>query len=147
IGLPPSPEEAAQFLTDEAPGSYERMIDRLLASPQYGERWGRHWLDVAGFTESAGILNEDKVLPLAWRYRDYVIRAFNNDKPYDRFLLEQIAGDELTDYWAAFENEERLPDDVVEGIIATGFLRTAAEPAGFQRDQERRRPVLLSDDF
>jgi len=129
IGLPPSPEEVAQFLADEAPGSYERMIDRLLASPQYGERWGRHWLDVAGFTESAGILNEDKVLPLAWRYRDYVIRAFNNDKPYDRFLLEQIAGDELTDYWAAFENEERLPDDVVEGIIATGFLRTAADPS------------------
>lgn len=129
IGLPPTPEEVEAFLADNAPGSYDRMIDRLLASPQYGERWGRHWLDVAGFTESAGILNEDKVLPLAWRYRDYVIRAFNNDKPYDRFLQEQIAGDELTDYWMAFENEERLPDEVVEGIIATGFLRTAADPS------------------
>ncbi|NQV28714.1 MAG: DUF1553 domain-containing protein [Rhodopirellula sp.] len=129
IGLPPTPEEVERFLADVTPGSYERMIDRLLASPQYGERWARHWLDVAGFTESAGILNEDRVLPLAWRYRDYVIRAFNSDKPYDRFLQEQIAGDELTDYWTAFENEERLPDDVIEGIVATGFLRTAADPS------------------
>jgi hypothetical protein len=130
IGLPPTPEEVDRFLADDdRPGSYDRMVDRLLASSQYGERWGRHWLDVAGFTESAGILNEDKVLPLAWRYRDYVIRAFNSDKPYDRFLQEQIAGDELTDYWTAFENEERLPDDVIEGIIATGFLRTAADPS------------------
>jgi hypothetical protein len=129
IGLPPTPEEVERFLSDDQPDSYWRMIDRLLASPQYGERWARHWLDVAGFTESAGILNEDKALPLAWRYRDYVIRAFNNDKPYDRFLQEQIAGDELTDYWTAFENEERLPADVVEGIVATGFLRTAADPS------------------
>jgi hypothetical protein len=129
IGLPPTPEKVERFLSDNQPESYERMIDRLLASPQYGERWARHWLDVAGFTESAGILNEDRALPLAWRYRDYVIRAFNYDKPYDRFLQEQIAGDELTDYWTAFENEERLPDDVVEGIIATGFLRTAADPS------------------
>jgi hypothetical protein len=129
IGLPPTPDEVERFIADDGPGAYERMIDRLLASPQYGERWARHWLDVAGFTESAGILNEDRALPLAWRYRDYVIRAFNSDKPYDRFLQEQIAGDELTDYWAAFENEEQLPDDVVEGIIATGFLRTAADPS------------------
>jgi len=129
IGLPPVPEEVEQFIADDRPGAYERMIDRLLASPQYGERWARHWLDVAGFTESAGILNEDRALPLAWRYRDYVIRAFNSDKPYDRFLQEQIAGDELTDYWSAFENEDELPDEVVEGIIATGFLRTAADPS------------------
>lgn len=129
IGLPPSPEEVKQFIADAGPGSYERMIDRLLASPQYGERWARHWLDVAGFTESAGILNEDRALPLAWRYRDYVIRAFNNDKPYDRFLQEQIAGDEVTDYWTAFENEDELSEEVVEGIIATGFLRTAADPS------------------
>lgn len=129
IGLPPTPAEVDQFIADDGPGVYERMIDRLLASPQYGERWARHWLDVAGFTESAGILNEDRALPLAWRYRDYVIRAFNSDKPYDRFLQEQIAGDELTDYWAAFEDEDRLPDYVVEGIIATGFLRTAADPS------------------
>ncbi len=129
IGLPPTPAEVDRFIANAGPGAYERMIERLLASPQYGERWARHWLDVAGFTESAGILNEDRALPLAWRYRDYVIRAFNSDKPYDRFLQEQIAGDELTDYWAAFESEERLPDYVVEGIIATGFLRTAADPS------------------
>jgi hypothetical protein len=129
IGLPPSPEEIEQFLGDDRPGDHTRMIDRLLASPHYGERWARHWLDVAGFTESAGILNQDLRLPLAWRYRDYVIRAFNNDKPYDRFLQEQIAGDELTGYWKAFETSEQLPDDVVEGIIATGFLRTAADPS------------------
>lgn len=129
IGMPPTPEEVERFLCDDQPDSFGRMIARLLASPQYGERWARHWLDVAGFTESAGILNEDKALPLAWRYRDYVIRAFNSDKPYDRFLQEQIAGDELTNYWTAFENDHRLPDDVVEGIIATGFLRTAADPS------------------
>lgn len=129
IGLPPTPAEVDRFIANAGPGAYERMIERLLASPQYGERWARHWLDVAGFTESAGILNEDRALPLAWRYRDYVIRAFNSDKPYDRFLQEQIAGDELTDYWAAFEGKERLPDYVVEGIIATGFLRTAADPS------------------
>ena len=129
IGLPPTPEEAEWFLADTRPDSYERLVDRLLADPRYGERWGRHWLDVAGFAESAGILNEDRALPLAWRYRDYVIDAFNKDKPYDRFLQEQIAGDELTGYWSAFETTDRLPDDVVEGIIATGFLRTAADPS------------------
>ncbi len=126
-GLPPSPESVEQFLGDDHPLAYERMIDRLLASPRYGERWARHWLDVAGYADSAGILSEDRPLPLAWRYRDYVIRAFNSDKPYDRFLQEQIAGDELTDYWTAYETMDRLPDDVIEGIIATGFLRTAAD--------------------
>lgn len=129
IGLPPSAAEVRTFLADDRPEAYERMVDRLLASPHYGERWGRHWLDVAGYAESAGILNEDRPLPLAWRYRDYVIQSFNNDKPYDRFLQEQIAGDELTEYWAAHDNLDRLPDDVVDGITATGFLRTAADPS------------------
>ncbi len=129
IGLPPSPDEVERFDNDQSPDAYARMIDRLLASPHYGERWARHWLDVAGYTESAGILNEDRRLALPWRYRDYVIRAFNSDKPYDRFLLEQIAGDELTDYWTAYENMERLPEEVIEGITATGFLRTAADPS------------------
>jgi len=129
LGLPPSPTEVEQFLEDDRPDAHERMIDRLLASPHYGERWGRHWLDVAGYADSAGILNEDRPLQLTWRYRDYVIRAFNDDKPYDRFLQEQIAGDELTNYWDAFENLDRLPDRVVEGLTATGFLRTAADPS------------------
>ncbi|MBI1312863.1 DUF1553 domain-containing protein [bacterium] len=128
-GLPPTPQQIEQFISDEAPGAYGRMIERLLASPQYGERWARHWLDVAGYAESAGILNEDRALPLAWRYRDYVINAFNSDKAYDRFLQEQIAGDELTGYWTAEATLDTLPEDVVEGIIATGYLRTAADPS------------------
>ena len=85
------------------------MIERLLASPRYGERWGRHWLDVVRYADTSGYSN-DFERPNAWRYRDYVIRSFNTDKPYDRFIREQIAGDEL------------YPDDP-EAIIATGFLR------------------------
>ncbi len=127
LGLPPSQEDIGRFLGDEHPGAHGRMIDRLLASPRYGERWARHWLDVAGYADSAGVLSEDRPLPLIWKYRDYVVRAFNSDKPYDRFLQEQIAGDELTGYWTAYETQDRLPDDVVEGITATGFLRTAAD--------------------
>jgi len=125
-GLPPTPTEIQQFL-DDGPGAYARMIDRLLQSPHYGERWGRHWLDVAGYADSAGVLSADVPLPLAWRYRDYVTRAFNSDKPYDRFLQEQIAGDELTDYWTAYETMDTLPPEVIEGITATGFLRTAPD--------------------
>ena len=126
-GLPPSPEVIADFLSQPFEQSYPRLIDRLLASPHYGERWGRHWLDIAGYADSAGVLSEDRPLPLAWKYRDYVIRSFNEDKPYDQFLQEQIAGDELTDYWDAFENKEQLPTRVVDGVIATGFLRCAAD--------------------
>lgn len=126
-GLPPTPSEVEAFLADSGEMACERMIDRLLASPHYGERWGRHWLDVAGYADSAGVLSEDRPLPTAFRYRDYVIRSFNADKPYDRFLQEQIAGDELTDYWTAFETMDRLPDDVVDAITATGFLRCAPD--------------------
>ena len=126
-GLPPTPADVSAFLADDSPDAWERLIDRLLASPHYGERWARHWLDVAGWTESAGILSEDRPLPSAWRYRDYVIRSFNSDKPWDRFLQEQIAGDELTDYWTSFETLPQLPEQVIEGITATGFLRTAAD--------------------
>ena len=126
-GLPPSPEVITAFLSQPFEQSYPRLIDRLLASPHYGERWGRHWLDIAGYADSAGVLSEDRPLPLAWKYRDYVIRSFNEDKPYDQFLQEQIAGDELTDYWDAFDNKEQLPTTVVDGVIATGFLRCAAD--------------------
>ena len=127
IGLPPSPDDVREFLAEQDQLAYERLIDRLLASPHYGERWGRHWLDVAGYADSAGVLSEDRPLPTAFRYRDYVIRAFNSDKPYDRFLQEQIAGDELTDYWTAFEKLDRLPDEVVEAVTATGYLRCAPD--------------------
>jgi hypothetical protein len=127
IGLPPTPREVEAFLTDGSPDACERLVDRLLARPEYGERWGRHWLDLAGYADSEGILDADYVRTSAWPYRDYVIRAFNADKPYDRFLTEQLAGDELTDYWTAYQTQPRLPDDVVEGLIATGFLRCASD--------------------
>jgi hypothetical protein len=118
IGLPPSPDEIDLFLSDTSPGAYERLIDRLLASPHYGERWGRHWLDVAGYADSNGIL-VDAPIPEIWKYRDYVIRAFNQDKPYDRFLLEQFAGDELVDWRSADE----MTEEMIECLTATGFLR------------------------
>src|SRR5262249_49823333 len=107
IGLPPTPAEMDAFVTDPSPDAYEKLIDRLLASPHYGERWGRHWLDVGRFAESNGY-EFDEVRPDAWRYRDYVIGSFNADKPYDRFIKEQLAGDEL------------YPDDL-DALVATGF--------------------------
>ena len=93
-GLPPTPAEVAAFLADDSVGAYRAVVERLLDSPRYGERWGRHWLDVTRYADTAGYSN-DFERPSAWRYRDYVIRSFNEDKPYDRFVLEQIAGDEL----------------------------------------------------
>ncbi|MBI1354129.1 MAG: DUF1549 domain-containing protein [Acidobacteria bacterium] len=113
-GLPPTPDEIEAFEADERPDAFERVIDRLLASPAYGERWGRHWLDVARYADSTGA-DEDHRYPHAWRYRDYVIRAFNSDKPYDRFVREQIAGDLLPP-------EDPAEGVNVEGIVATGFL-------------------------
>lgn len=108
-GLPPSPDEVARFINDNSPDAWEKLIDRLLASPHYGEQWGRHWLDVTRYADTSGYSN-DWERSNAWRYRDYVVRAFNNDKPYDRFIMEQIAGDELD------------PNDP-EMLIAVGFLR------------------------
>ncbi len=113
-GLPPTPEEIDRFLREYAAmpqAAYESVIERLLASPQYGERWGRHWLDVARYADSEGY-ESDHIRPYAWRYRDYVVKSFKDDKPFDRFILEQIAGDELTPY-----------SD--ENLIATGFLASA----------------------
>lgn len=94
IGLPPSPDEIAAFETDSSSDAFERVVDRLLDSPHYGERWGQHWLDLTRFSESEGF-EYDRHLPEAWRYRDYVIDSFNRDKPFDRFLIEQVAGDEI----------------------------------------------------
>jgi hypothetical protein len=127
VGLPPSPEEIDAFLADKRGDAYERLIDRLLSSAHYGERWGRHWLDLAGYADSEGILDADYVRSAAWRYRDYVIRVFNSDKPYDRFLQEQLAGDELTDYWTAYRGEKSLSPEVVEAVVATGYLRCASD--------------------
>jgi hypothetical protein len=114
-GLPPTPEDVKQFLADTAPKAYENLVDRLLASPRYGERWGRHWLDVVHYGESHGY-DKDKPRLNAWPYRDYVIRSLNEDKPYSRFVQEQLAGDVL---W---------PDDP-QGVVATGFI--AAGPWDF----------------
>ncbi len=122
-GLPPSPEDVEAYLSDQASGRYERLVERLLASEEYGERWARHWLDLAGYKETEGYGESAPTRHFAWRYRDYVIRALNSDKPYDRFLTEQIAGDELADY----ANGEVTPE-VVERLAATGFMRTAADP-------------------
>ncbi|MBW8884515.1 MAG: PSD1 domain-containing protein, partial [Planctomycetia bacterium] len=108
-GLPPSAADVTAFAADMRPDAYERVVDRLLASPQYGERWARHWLDIVRFAQSNGY-ERDSEKPLAWRYRDYVIRALNEDKPYDQFLIEQLAGDEL----------EPLTDD---SLSATGYYR------------------------
>jgi hypothetical protein len=123
-GLPPEPSEAEEFLGDDSPDAYDRLIDRLLASPRYGERWGRHWLDVAGYADCEGRREQHLPRPFAWRYRDYVIRSFNADKPYDRFLLEQLAGDELADYAHATEITQEIEDN----LVATAFLRMAPDP-------------------
>ena len=97
-GLPPTPEEIDAFLGDTAADAYERMVERYLASPHYGERWGKYWLDAAGYADSNGYFNADTDRPLAYRYRDYVVRSLNEDKPFDRFVREQIAGDELSGF-------------------------------------------------
>lgn len=112
IGLPPTPEEVEAFVQDNSPGAYEAVIDRLLASPHYGERWGRHWLDLARYADTSGFHN-DLDRPYAWKYRDYVIRSFNDDKPYARFVMEQIAGDEV-------EGADE------QTLIATGFCRNGS---------------------
>jgi hypothetical protein len=127
LGIPPSPAERSRFIADESPLAYEQLIDRVLASPRYGERWGRHWLDVAGYSDSAGVLSADQDRQLIWRYRDYVIRALNQDQPYDQFVREQIAGDEISGYWDHFEQDEELPEHVVAAMDATGFLRTGPD--------------------
>ena len=108
-GLPPTPKEIKEFLADDGPYAFKAAVDRLLASPHYGEQWGRHWLDVVRYADTDGFAN-DYSRPNAWRYRDYVIRSFNDDKPYDQFVREQIAGDEID------------PEDP-EMLIAAGFLR------------------------
>jgi Protein of unknown function (DUF1553)/Protein of unknown function (DUF1549)/Planctomycete cytochrome C len=113
IGLPPTPEEIHAFLADGRPDAYSRLIDRLLASPHYGERWGRHWMDVAHYADTAGD-NADYPVPEAVRYRDYIIDAFNRDKPYDRFVREQLAGDILA--------RGKTGVDYAESVAATGFL-------------------------
>ena len=123
-GLPPTPEEIDAFLSDTGPGAYERLIGRLLDSPHYGERWGRHWLDAAGYIDTTGSDNDIPTIEVfdgMWRYRDYVVKALNDDKPYDRFVTEQLAGDELVDW----RNATTYSDETLESLVATSYLRTA----------------------
>jgi mono/diheme cytochrome c family protein len=122
LGLPPAPGEVASFVADTSPDAYERLIDGLLASPHYGERWGRHWLDVAGYADSEGYTSVDPVRPFAYKYRDYVVRSLNADKSFDRFIQEQLAGDEMVR--PPYRN---LSAADIDKLVATGFLRMAPD--------------------
>ena len=126
LGLPPTPEDVVAFVADESPDAYEKLVDRLLASPHYGERWARHWLDIAHYADTHGF-ERDQLRPNAWRYRDWVIKALNTDLRYDEFLRRQIAGDVVA------------PDDA-DAVIATGFL--AAGPWDFVGQVETKSDVL-----
>lgn len=139
-GLPPTRDEIESFIADKEPGAYERLIDRLLALPNYGERWARHWLDVAGYADSEGVSNADAARPHVYKYRDYVIRSFNNDKPFDQFIQEQLAGDEMIS--PPYVN---LAPESIEKLTATGFLRLAADGAGSGANSEEARNQVIAD--
>src|SRR5258708_3981988 len=130
-GLPPTPKEIDDFLSDRSADAFAKVVDRLLASPRYGERWGRHWLDVARYADSTGA-DEDIRYPYAWRYRDYVIDAFNRDLPYNQFLMEQLAGDLLPADKSGEVNQR--------GIVATGFLAI-----GLKLLAEQDKPKMVYD--
>jgi len=132
-GLPPTPEEVDAFLADQSPDAFARVVDRLLDSPRHGERWGRHWLDVVRYADTAGD-TADYPLPEAWRYRNYVIDSFNADKPYDEFLREQIAGDILA--------RTGPPDRYAERVVATGFLALSRR---FGFDSENYHHLTIQD--
>jgi len=125
-GLPPSPEEIELFVSDRRPKAYERMVERYLASPRYGERWGKHWLDAAGYADSNGYFNADTDRPLAYRYRDYVIRSLNRDKPFDQFVREQLAGDEI----GGWKPGQLATPESIELLEATHFLRNGQDGSG-----------------
>jgi hypothetical protein len=132
LGLPPNPPEVEAFLTDKSPDAFERLLDRALASPHFGERWGRHWLDTAGYVDVGTTDNDAAIIhPLEnrWLYRDYVVRAYNTDKPWREFLTEQLAGDELVDWHSA----PTYTPEIKDSLIATGFLRASADDS-FERE-------------
>jgi len=122
-GLPPSMEEVEAFLQDTRKDAYGRLVESFLSSPQYGERWGRHWLDIVGYADSNGYFAADSDRPLAWKFRDYVVRSINADKPLDRFIQEQIAGDELVGYVAGGD----VTPEMIDPLIATHFWRNAPD--------------------
>ena len=122
VGLPPTPDQVKAFVEDNSPKAWEKVVDGLLASRHYGEQWGRHWLDVAGYSDSRGDAG-DSDREVAWKYRDYVIHAMNENKPINKFILEQMAGDQLVNY----KPGTRPTPDQIEPLTATGFLRTTAD--------------------
>ncbi len=137
LGLPPTPEEVHDFVNDTAKDAYEKLVKRLLASPHYGERWGRHWLDVAGYSESEGTPGDEGVRKYAWKYRDYVIKSFNDDKPWDQFIQEQLAGDEMV------SRPIKTSDPIVlEKLTATGFLRMAPDATQMTNSAEERNQAV-----
>ena len=144
-GLPPEPADVRRFLQDREPRAYERLVERLLESPRYGERWGRYWLDVAGYSDHEGgkVNANGPARKHAWRYRDYVIRSLNADKPYDRFLTEQIAGDELVDY----ETAPVITREMIDNLIATGFLRMGPDSTGFELSFVEDRFDVIADEI
>ena len=125
-GVPPSLDEINAFVSDPDPGAYDRLVDRLLASPRYGERWGKYWLDASGYSDSNGYFSADSDRPLAYRYRDYVIRAFNADRPLDQIVREQLAGDEL----AGERSGHYASSAVIDQLVATHFLRNGQDGTG-----------------
>jgi hypothetical protein len=138
-GVPPSLEEIDSFVSDESPQAYEKMVEQYLASPRYGERWGKHWLDAAGYADSNGYFSADTDRPLAYRYRDYVIRSINADKPFDRFIREQLCGDDMV----LFRPGEPVKPEEIDLLEATHFLRNGQdgsdigvqEPEAFEIDR------------
>lgn len=137
-GLPPTLEEIKNFVEDQSPNAYAKLIDRLLASPQYGVRWGRHWLDVAGYADSEGYNEKDTERAWAWRYRDYVINAFNHDMPWNQFIAEQLAGDEMVK-----PPYKELKPTQIDRLTATGFLRMAPDGTGSVNNNEARNQVMV----
>jgi hypothetical protein len=139
-GLPLPPERVEAFVNDPSPEAYPRLVDELLASPAYGERWARHWLDPAGYADSNGYTEKDTERPWSYRYRDYVIRSLNDDKPFDQFIIEQLAGDELLK--PPYTN---LSPEDANKLIATGFLRMAPDGTGEGVDQNVARNDVVAE--
>ena len=139
-GLPPTPSQVEHFMLDSQPDAYVRLIDDLLSSPRYGERWGRHWLDAAGYADSEGQTDSDAERPWAFFYRDYVVSSFNQGKPYDQFIREQIAGDELVG-----ADRSNLRPEQVEQLTGTGFLRMVSDGTGAGAGSDEGRNAVVSD--
>ena len=140
IGLPPEPNALQQWIQDPSEDWYDRLLTELLSSPHYGERWARHWLDVAGYADSEGSTTADAVRPWAWKYRDWVIRSLNDDKPLDQFITEQLAGDEI----AGPKNGD-FTEQQIDLLTATGFLRMAADGTGSGANDPASRNQVMTD--